>query len=219
MYFRTGELTMTKQTPHMKVPERQGQERQLLNVNDWFYCWFFPLYYFWTHERDGCTFKEDNCQCSLLKRGLLKRKEFAPLESGHLQSLYNPMFPILATKLNAYFKGFVFVHKTFQKFSYFSQKKVFADISCKLSFQGNGFRHIRQTVSLGKQVLTFHANCLLRQFAWNVKVCFLGKIRKYRQYVICWFSPESGWLVWSLKVQSAPLRSCPLSIYTLPGQA
>ena len=30
-----------------------------------------------------------------------------------------------------------------------------------------------------KQDLTFHANCLLRrQFAWNVKSCFLGKIRK-----------------------------------------
>ena len=30
-----------------------------------------------------------------------------------------------------------------------------------------------------KQVLTFLANCLLkRQFAWNVKSCFLGKIRK-----------------------------------------
>ena len=30
-----------------------------------------------------------------------------------------------------------------------------------------------------KQDLIFHANCLLRrQFAWNVKSCFLGKIRK-----------------------------------------
>ena len=33
--------------------------------------------------------------------------------------------------------------------------------------------------SLRKQGLTFHANCLLRrQFAWNVKACFWGKIRK-----------------------------------------
>ena len=30
-----------------------------------------------------------------------------------------------------------------------------------------------------KQDLTFHANCLQwRQFAWNVKICFPGKIRK-----------------------------------------
>ena len=30
-----------------------------------------------------------------------------------------------------------------------------------------------------KQILTFHANCLQwRQFAWNVKSCFLGKIIK-----------------------------------------
>ena len=30
-----------------------------------------------------------------------------------------------------------------------------------------------------KQALIFHANCLLRrQFAWNVKACFLGKIKK-----------------------------------------
>ena len=27
--------------------------------------------------------------------------------------------------------------------------------------------------------MTFHANCLWRQFAWNVKSCFLRKIRKY----------------------------------------
>ena len=43
-----------------------------------------------------------------------------------------------------------------------------------------------------KQDLTFQANCLLRrQFAWNVKSCFLGKIRKIFQNVICWkFYPE-----------------------------
>ena len=43
-----------------------------------------------------------------------------------------------------------------------------------------------------KQDLTFHANCLLRrQFAWNVKSCFLGKIRKIFQSVVCWkFYPE-----------------------------
>ena len=43
-----------------------------------------------------------------------------------------------------------------------------------------------------KQDLTFHANCLLwRQFAWNVKSYFLGKIRKIFQNVICWkFYPE-----------------------------
>ena len=43
-----------------------------------------------------------------------------------------------------------------------------------------------------KQDLTFHANCLPqeticgRQFAWNVKSCFLGKIRKMFQNVVCW---------------------------------
>ena len=44
-----------------------------------------------------------------------------------------------------------------------------------------------------KQDLTFHANCLLRrQFAWNVKSCSLGKIRKIFQNVVCWkFYPES----------------------------
>ena len=37
--------------------------------------------------------------------------------------------------------------------------------------------------------MTFHANCLLRrQFAWNIKSCFLGKIRKYHQFVVCWKS-------------------------------
>ena len=43
-----------------------------------------------------------------------------------------------------------------------------------------------------KQDLTFHANCLhLRQFAWNAKSCFLGKIKKIFQYVISWkFYPE-----------------------------
>ena len=43
-----------------------------------------------------------------------------------------------------------------------------------------------------KQDMTFHANCLLRrQFAWNVISCFLGKIRKIFQNVVCWkFYPE-----------------------------
>ena len=43
-----------------------------------------------------------------------------------------------------------------------------------------------------KQDLTFDANCLLRrQFAWNVISCFLGKIRKIFQNVVCWkFYPE-----------------------------
>ena len=32
---------------------------------------------------------------------------------------------------------------------------------------------------LRKQVFTFHANCLpWRQFEWNLKACFMGKIRK-----------------------------------------
>ena len=35
-----------------------------------------------------------------------------------------------------------------------------------------------------KQDLTFHTNCL--QFAWNVKSCFLGKIRTIFQNVISW---------------------------------
>ena len=38
-----------------------------------------------------------------------------------------------------------------------------------------------------KQDLTIHANCLQwRQFAWNVRSGFLGKIRKKSQNVICW---------------------------------
>ena len=43
-----------------------------------------------------------------------------------------------------------------------------------------------------KQDLTFHANCLRRrQFAWNIISCFLWKIRKIFQNVICWkFYPE-----------------------------
>ena len=43
-----------------------------------------------------------------------------------------------------------------------------------------------------KQDLTFPENCLCwRQFAWNVKSCFLGKLRKIFQDVICWkFYPE-----------------------------
>ena len=49
----------------------------------------------------------------------------------------------------------------------------------------------RQFIFPRKQVLTFHANCQ-RQFAWNVKTCFLRKIRKYHGLVICWISPESG---------------------------
>ena len=64
-----------------------------------------------------------------------------------------------------------------------------------------------------KQDFTFHANCLLRrQFAWNVKSCFLGKIRKIFQNVVCWkFYPEC----WALKfniwaaVKNIPLTCAP----------
>ena len=31
-----------------------------------------------------------------------------------------------------------------------------------------------------------------RQFAWNSKTSFLGKIRKYHQFDLCWISDESG---------------------------
>ena len=43
-----------------------------------------------------------------------------------------------------------------------------------------------------KTNLTFHANCLQwRQFAWNVKSCLLGKIRKkIYQFGVCWISSE-----------------------------
>ena len=38
-----------------------------------------------------------------------------------------------------------------------------------------------------KTGLTFHANCLLRrQFAWNIRSCSLGRIRKIFQNVVCW---------------------------------
>ena len=38
-----------------------------------------------------------------------------------------------------------------------------------------------------KQVYKFHVNFLSwRQFVWNVKTCFLGKIRKIFQASICW---------------------------------
>ena len=46
----------------------------------------------------------------------------------------------------------------------------------------NLFSYFSQT-----QNLNVHANCLhCRQFAWNVKTCFLGKNRKIVWYVICW---------------------------------
>ena len=42
---------------------------------------------------------------------------------------------------------------------------------------GNRLGHSMQIVSQGDSL---HANCLpRRQFAWNVKSCFLGEIRKY----------------------------------------
>ena len=37
------------------------------------------------------------------------------------------------------------------------------------------------------RILTFHAICLQwRQFAWNVKTCFLWNIREIFLYVVCW---------------------------------
>ena len=145
---------------------------------------FSPSTIFWTHERDRCTFKEDNCQlfCSLLKRGLLKRKEFALFWIWTFAVLIQSNVPYSRDEMHILM--LCICSQDDKVLLFFTEKKKkkkekrrrsFEDISCKLSFQGNGFRYIRQTVSLGKQVLTFHANCLLRQFAWNVKVCFLGK--------------------------------------------
>ena len=81
-------------------------------------------------------------------------------------------------------------------FSYFFQKTGF-DIPCKLS-------PIISLIFPRKQDMTFHANCLhWRQFAWNVKSCFLGKIRK-RSPVM---SPaESAKRV--LKVKSIKKNNC-----------
>ena len=59
----------------------------------------------------------------------------------------------------------------------FSQKTGF-DVCMKRQnlFSEKRFWHVMQ-----KTGLTFHANYCLqwRQFAWNVKTCFLGKIEKY----------------------------------------
>ena len=42
-----------------------------------------------------------------------------------------------------------------------------------------------------KQALIFHANCLhWRQFAWNVKTCFLGKMRKNISICLLKISPR-----------------------------
>ena len=45
-----------------------------------------------------------------------------------------------------------------------------------------------------KTELTFHAKCLQwRQFAWNVKSCFLEE-KKCHKFFVCWISPEL--MVW-----------------------
>ena len=50
-----------------------------------------------------------------------------------------------------------------------------------------------------KQDLTFHANCLLRrQFAWNVKSDFLGKIEKMSSYRCLLNLLKADWLVSTL---------------------
>ena len=57
-----------------------------------------------------------------------------------------------------------------------------------------------------KQDLTFHANWLLRQFAWNFISCFLGKKRKIFQNVVCWkIYPEC----WELRHQVVFLLTNP----------
>ena len=54
------------------------------------------------------------------------------------------------------------------------------------------FSYFSKKINNNKTGLTFPANCLQwRQFAWNVKTCFLGKIRKIFWNVVCWnFYPE-----------------------------
>ena len=59
-----------------------------------------------------------------------------------------------------------------------------------LFFPENRICYFLQIVSC-KIVSCLSWNCLYiclhwRQFAWNVKTCFLGKLRKIFQYVFCW---------------------------------
>ena len=61
-----------------------------------------------------------------------------------------------------------------------------------------------------KQVLTFHANCLLRrQFAQNIKACFLGKIRKNNQVVIHWIFYPACKALW-INSHCASMKKIPL---------
>ena len=60
--------------------------------------------------------------------------------------------------------------------------------------------------------LTFHANCLIRrQFAWNVKTCFLGKIKQKQQNIFCWiFYPVHSYchIILPLWHHSIIFKSC-----------
>ena len=58
---------------------------------------------------------------------------------------------------------------------------------------------------LSKHIWMFNANCLLRrQFARNVKACFLGKIRKFiSKCLLLKFYPES----WALKITTTLCRT------------
>ena len=55
-----------------------------------------------------------------------------------------------------------------------------------------------------KQDLTFHAKLI----AWNAKSCFLGKIRKIIQYVVCWkFSLECSAIRSGIQLNGLPFQT------------
>ena len=72
--------------------------------------------------------------------------------------------------------------------------------------------HFMHIVSIGLETICMTNFLYLKQFAWNVKSCFLGKIRKIFQYVVCWkFYPECYALSREWSFFLYPFRTCKLS--------
>ena len=63
-------------------------------------------------------------------------------------------------------------------FFFFFRKK-------KKNKKKTGFRDF---LKLARKKIIFHANCIGRQLERNVNAYFLGKVRKYHQFIICLIS-------------------------------
>ena len=97
---------------------------------------------------------------------------------------------------------------TYSKYGMFPLRTTCTDLTC-LTF--TTLWHDKLMMLFFPSDLTFHANGL--QFAWNVKVYFLGKLRKVFQNFVCWNYYPASWVLMLASYTYIYYTECTLSYW------